>query len=160
MHRLGTRAACVQALLACVKGDLATGVSAHGSAAADALLPLSGPAGLQPSEFTGHWLGDMLTALLERANVLGLGRQASEHEPQRAAEADAWDAAVSELIKLVMGHVEVVMQLFRASKTQGIAEGLAYARGVVPVTVVRATILHCSDADREELRRSLQELSS
>jgi len=161
MHRLGTRAACVEALLACDKGDLGTGLSAHGSAAADALLPLAGPAGLQPSEFTGHWLGDVLTALLERASVLGLGRQAMEHEARgtRAAEAEAWDAAVAELIKLMMGHLEVVMQVFRASKEQGIAEGMAYARSVVPVTVVRATILHCSDADQEELRRSLQELS-
>ncbi len=50
-------------------------------------------------------------------------------------------------------------QVFRAAKAQGITEGMYYARAVMPVKVVRAAILHCSEEQRMDLRTNLAELS-
>jgi hypothetical protein len=111
MYRLGSRAACVDALRAVMGGDLATGFKSNGNA--DALLPLSGPSGMQPGEFTSVWLGDVVASLLERASVLGLGRAAASESGAACAgpEAVAWEEAVAKLIGMLMAHVAMVLQV-------------------------------------------------
>lgn len=160
IHRLGSCQACINSLQAAVGGDLASRMGHGGGGAATALLPLAGPPGLQPAEFSSPWLGDLLAALLERASVLGLGRAASVQPAEQQARDDQamWEEAFAKLMGLVMSHVAVVLQVFRTAKAQGIVEGMQYARSVIPVKVVRAIILHCSETQRNELRSSLSEL--
>eukprot|EP00873_Tetraselmis_striata_P017234 jgi/Tetstr1/437498/TSEL_026177.t1 len=158
MHRLESAAACVEALSAAVAGDLAP---APGGDAASGLLPLVAPPGVQPADFAPAWLADVLTALLERANVLGLGAQAAAAggPPLAPDVAHGWEAAFGRLIAMLVGHVGVVLQVFHAAKARGVEEGIRYARAIVPIPLVRAAILHSTEAQRDELRSCLAELS-
>lgn len=158
IHRLESPQACVEALSAAIAGDLSIS-GPEGSGAAAELLPLVAPPGLQPADFTAHWLADLLTALLERANVLGLGAQAASHGGGGGGSGAEWNLVAGRLVDMLTAHVGVVLQVFRAARAQGVAEGIAYARAVVPIPLIRAAFLHCTAAQREHLRTCLSELS-
>lgn len=74
------------------------------------------------------------------------------------AEGLAWRASFDAFFQVISGHMAALTELYRHAIAQGIPEAADYTRGIVPINVIRATLPHANEAQRENMRRYLQEL--
>lgn len=161
-----TRAVC-DCMAAIMSGDLIPKPK-EGSAATDGapplltpierLLPLSHPR-LSPGAQSPEWVADLLVAVLQRAGELGLSQMAiAAPDGLSGAEGLAWRASFDAFFQVISGHMAALTELYRHAMAQGIREAADYTRGIVPVNVIRATLPHANEAQRNNMQRYLQEL--
>lgn len=74
------------------------------------------------------------------------------------AEGLAWRASFDAFFQVISGHMAALAELYKHATAQGIHEAADYTRGIVPVNVIRATLPHANEAQRDNMRRYLQEL--
>ncbi|KAL0039498.1 hypothetical protein WJX79_010600 [Trebouxia sp. C0005] len=122
------------------------------------LLPLSHPRA-SPGSQSPEWVADLLVAVLQRAGELGLNQMAVvATDGLSGAEGLAWRASFNAFFQVISGHMAALAELYKHATAQGIHEAADYTRGIVPVNVIRATLPHANEAQRDNMRRYLQEL--
>ncbi|CAL8464049.1 g3584 [Coccomyxa elongata] len=160
LKRLDSGPAVNGCMAALVAGDLMVAPGA-GASRADCLLPLYVPG--ERAHERHAWLSDILIALLQRAQELGLAEYASERRaaPDNAAAADgkAWRSHFGVFFTLVLEHVSTLVEVFTMANAAGAMEAADYARQIVPVNLVRNLLPHATDPQREQLRAKLALIS-
>ncbi|EIE24972.1 hypothetical protein COCSUDRAFT_83665 [Coccomyxa subellipsoidea C-169] len=160
LKRLDSGTAVNGCMAALVAGDLLVAPGA-GASRADCLLPLYVPG--ERSLERHAWLADLLIAILQRAQELGLAEYASERRavPDNAAVVDgkAWRSHFGVFFKLVLEHVSTLVEVFTMATASGATEAAEYARAIVPVNLVRNLLPHATDFQREQLRAKLGMIS-
>ncbi|KAL3158886.1 hypothetical protein ABBQ32_011601 [Trebouxia sp. C0010 RCD-2024] len=160
-----TRAVC-DCMAAIMSGDLipkpAQGTPASSASQpltpSERLLPLSHPRA-SPGSHGPEWVADLLVAVLQRAGELGLSQMAVlATDGLSGAESLAWRASFDAFFQVISGHMAALAELYKHATAQGIHEAADYTRGIVPVNVIRATLPHATEAQRDNMRRYLQEL--
>ncbi|KAA6418002.1 MAG: hypothetical protein FRX49_12002 [Trebouxia sp. A1-2] len=160
-----TRAVC-DCMAAIMSGDLipkpkgggAAGGSPQPLTPSERLLPLSHPRA-SPGSQSPEWVADLLVAVLQRAGELGLNQMAVvATDGLSGAEGLAWRASFNAFFQVISGHMAALAELYKHATAQGIHEAADYTRGIVPVNVIRATLPHANEAQRDNMRRYLQEL--
>ncbi len=93
------------------------------------------------------------------AGELGLNQMAVvATDGLSGAEGLAWRASFDAFFQVISGHMAALAELYKHATAQGIHEAADYTRGIVPVNVIRATLPHANEAQRDNMRRYLQEL--
>ena len=95
-----------------------------------------------------HYVGELGLSQLAASATDGLA----------GAEGLAWRASFDAFFQVISGHMAALTELYKHAITQGIQEAADYTRGIVPVNLIRATLPHANEAQRDNMRRYLQEL--
>ncbi|EFN58497.1 expressed protein [Chlorella variabilis] len=155
LRRLHSPRAVADCLAAAVGGDL-DGAPLLASQPDAVLMPLFAP-GATAHDTQRPWLADVLTALLQRGAELDLlpGAAAPERE---AAAAAAWRHHLPALYSLVERHVGALHEAFQAGVAMGEQEAAAEVKALMPISLVRVLLPHCTAQQAGVLRRQLLDL--
>ena len=170
-------------MAALVRGDLGAAGASDGPTAA--LLPLS-LSGEAPGEHS-EWLAEVIMALLQRAQELGLAEWAVERSGKASdglavPEGLAWKQCFSDFFQLLSSHLgtlcqvlfppphsrlgftvvdflKIYVQVAKLAMEAGAIDAANYAKSIVPTSLIRAAFAHATDAQRRELRHILFDLT-
>ena len=121
-------------------------------------LPLAPPpAGATAHDTQRPWLSDVLTALLQRAAELDL-LPATVPPEEAAAAAAIWRQQLPRLYALVERHVSALHEAFQAGMAMGEKEAAAEVKALMPISLVRVLLPHCSKEQAGVLRSALRDL--
>lgn len=130
----------------------------------NAIRPPVGPPPLFPADAGANahdtqrpWLADVLMALLQRAAELDL-LPATVPAEAAAPAAAAWRGALPRLYALVERHVGALHQAFQAGMAMGEQEAAAQVKVLMPISLVRVLLPHCSQEQAGALRGMLRDL--
>ena len=99
----------------------------------------------------------MLTALLQRAAELDL-LPATVPPEEAAAAAATWRQQLPRLYALVERHVSALHEAFQAGMAMGEREAAAEVKALMPISLVRVLLPHCTKEQAGVLRSVLRNL--
>lgn len=103
------------------------------------------------------WLADVLMALLQRAAELDLLPATVPAEDAEVAAA-SWRAQLPRLYELVERHVSALHEAFQAGMALGQKDTAAEAKALMPISLVRVLVPHCTKEQAGALRGMLRDL--
>jgi len=157
LKRMHSPQVVCDALAAITSGDLdACGAATENPEAV--LIPL-----FAPREHTGDnrlpWLCDVLSSLLQRAAEFELSSAAelvgAEEDAARKETAAQWRANFDLLYATVSRHVEALADAADDAKKEEDVEGVEEIKRLMPVSLVRSMLPHCSKSQEQALRAAL-----
>lgn len=121
------------------------------------LPPVAASAGANAHDAQRPWLADVLMALLQRAAELDLLPSTVPDEGVSPAAA-AWRGTLPRLHALVERHVSALHEAFQAGMAMGEREAAAQVKALMPISLVRVLLPHCSQEQAGALRGMLRDL--